>query len=193
MTETFDCFLAVYNPDYKNSESNFDESSRLFGVNGAAELFRDFSGCTFGGGIYRLFFLDEFDKWDRLVLDIFSQYQGRISCFGSDWMGRIYAWDYGRNKAVILDPGFGEALKIPRDFYELHNHEFVDYPDESLSKNLYDEYLDKFKTKVQRDQCAGYKISPFLGGKDNLENLELSDLEVYWSICSDIYNQVENT
>lgn len=35
-------------------------------------------------------------------------------------------------------------------------------------------------------QCAGYKVPLFLGGKDVLENLEVIDLEVYWSLSGQL-------
>lgn len=33
-------------------------------------------------------------------------------------------------------------------------------------------------------QCIGYKVPLFLGGKDDVSNLELSDLDVYWYAIS---------
>lgn len=165
----------------------------MFKTEEVKSFFQVYAGCTFGEGIYRVLRGDEIEAWNAMVLGIFSQFKGVIECFATDWMGRIFAWDFDRNKVILLDPGFGEALKIPCNFIELHNQEFVDYPNESLSKNLYDEYLQRFKSIVSRDQCVGYKISPFLGGKDNLDNMEVTDLEVYWSICSDIYNDVKGS
>ena len=36
------------------------------------------------------------------------------------------------------------------------------------------------------DQCAGYKVPLFLGGEDSIHNLELSDIEVYWSLMAQL-------
>jgi Domain of unknown function (DUF1851) len=35
-------------------------------------------------------------------------------------------------------------------------------------------------------QCTGYKVPLFLGGKDPAENLEVIDLEVYWSLSGQL-------
>jgi hypothetical protein len=39
---------------------------------------------------------------------------------------------------------------------------------------------------LSSSQCAGYKVPLFLGGKDSLENLEVIDLEVYWSLSGQL-------
>lgn len=35
---------------------------------------------------------------------------------------------------------------------------------------------------IPHDKCVGYKVPLFLNGEDNISNLELSDIEVYWGI-----------
>ncbi|MEU0792390.1 T6SS immunity protein Tdi1 domain-containing protein [Amycolatopsis sp. NPDC005961] len=35
--------------------------------------------------------------------------------------------------------------------------------------------------------CAGYQVPLFLGGADVVENLEEFDLEVYWSLCAQMW------
>ena len=35
-------------------------------------------------------------------------------------------------------------------------------------------------------QCVGYKMPLFLGGKHVLENLEVIDIDVYWSISGQL-------
>ena len=187
---TFKRFINSFPVD-EGEVSPFDGAGRLLQIEGLKPFFQNYAGCTFGGGIYRVLRGGEVEAWNEMVLGIFSQFKGTIECFATDWMGRVFAWDFNRNKIILLDPGFGEALKIPCNFIELHNQEFVDYPDDSLSQNLYAEYLERFKSTVSQDQCVGYKISPFLGGEDNLDNMEITDIKVYWSISSDIYNEVK--
>ncbi len=43
---------------------------------------------------------------------------------------------------------------------------------------------------VSFDQCAGYRIPLFLGGKDEVENLEVIDLDVYWTIHGQLIRQL---
>lgn len=39
---------------------------------------------------------------------------------------------------------------------------------------------------VRSADCVGYRVPLFLGGKDTVENLEVIDLEVYWSVCGQL-------
>ncbi|CAE6797130.1 hypothetical protein R75461_05007 [Paraburkholderia nemoris] len=39
-------------------------------------------------------------------------------------------------------------------------------------------------------QCVGYKRPLFLGGADELHNLELTDLDVYWTLSSQMIAQL---
>ncbi len=43
---------------------------------------------------------------------------------------------------------------------------------------------------IPLDKCAGYKIPLFIGGNDTVDNLELSDIYVYWEICSQLKNKI---
>lgn len=160
-------------------------------IPGYAELAEQFADCSFHHGLYRLFSASDVKKWAPLVLGIFGQFKGKIDCFASNWMGYIYAWDYTEQCVWMLDPGFGEAMKMPVDFYQLHNEEFVDYADEALEKNNFDQCLQSNSSELDNNACYGYIVSPFLGGEDELTNREVIDMEVYWSICEDIYSQVQ--
>jgi hypothetical protein len=37
-------------------------------------------------------------------------------------------------------------------------------------------------------RCVATKVPFFLGGKDSVENLEIIDLEVYWSLSGQLRN-----
>ena len=45
---------------------------------------------------------------------------------------------------------------------------------------------------IEFDRCLGLKIPAFLGGEETLENLDPSDMDVYWSFNAQIYNQVKD-
>ena len=48
------------------------------------------------------------------------------------------------------------------------------------------ETLKRFGNKIEYGRCAGYVIPLFLGGNDDITNLEDSDMEVYWNIMMQI-------
>ncbi len=41
-------------------------------------------------------------------------------------------------------------------------------------------------------ECVGYRKPLFLGGQDVIDNLEISDMEVYWSLCGQLLGRVRN-
>ncbi|WP_157782758.1 T6SS immunity protein Tdi1 domain-containing protein [Pseudoalteromonas maricaloris] len=189
----FSNFLNKYSIDKTITvNSGGDVPQRLVSIEGARNFLVDNQGASFGGGVYKVLPLSDIKKWNEIVLGIFSQFEGQIECFGIDWLGRVFAWDFENNKVLSLDPGFGEAITIPCSFVELHNIEFVEYSDESLSSGLYHEYVSKNGKLELGNKCIGYRVSPFLGGEDNVDNLEAIDSEVYWSISTEIFNKVQS-
>ncbi len=41
---------------------------------------------------------------------------------------------------------------------------------------------------LPHNKCVGYKVPLFLNGEDDIENLEVSDMEVYWEIMMPLMN-----
>ena len=189
----FSKFLSTYAVDNTvSTDSGAEVPESIKVIEGARDFLVNYQGASFGGGVYKVLPLRDVKKWNHIVLGIFSQFDGQIECFGIDWLGRVFAWDFENNKVLSLDPGFGEAITIPCSFVELHNIEFVEYSDESLSSGLYHEYVSKNGKLELGNKCIGYRVSPFLGGEDTVDNLEAIDSEVYWSISTEIFNKVQS-
>ncbi len=86
----------------------------------------------------------------------------------------------------MFEPGTGEALEIPANIKTFHDVELKENPDAALASSVYAEWRETGGGEPAYDQCVGYKIPLFLNGKDEFENLELSDLEVYWHIMGQL-------
>lgn len=159
---------------------------------GYRSLMAKFGGATFDHGLYRLLRPEAVTHWTDVVSDAFPEYRQRIVCFGYDWLGRQFAVDSGRRDrgealVLMLEPGTGEALEIPATLQEFHDVELVEYSDAALAADFFRRWQQaKRYPDVDRQQCAGYKVPLFLGGKDNESNLELIDVEVYWMICGQL-------
>ena len=41
---------------------------------------------------------------------------------------------------------------------------------------------------LKHSECVGYKVPIYLNGKDEVSNLEVSDMEVYWGIMAPLMN-----
>ncbi|MDY6978275.1 MAG: DUF1851 domain-containing protein [Pseudomonadota bacterium] len=160
---------------------------------GFFELMASYGGATFNEGLYRLHSVQDILKWTRLVEEEFTSYKDRFICFGYDWLGRHFALDKSRvenNQMLILlfEPGAGEVMQIPVNFESFHNEELAEYQNEALASEFYKEWRSAGGENPSHPQCIGYKVPLFLNGSDTVDNLELSDMEVYWSICGQTLN-----
>ncbi|MDE6016154.1 MAG: DUF1851 domain-containing protein [Acetatifactor sp.] len=59
-----------------------------------------------------------------------------------------------------------------------------------MAEPFFKDWMEYSKEPIEYDRCAAYKIPLFLGGEDTETNLENSDMEVYWSIVSQIKNKL---
>ena len=112
--------------------------------------------------------------------------------FGYDWLGSQFALDSGRTEdgeplVLILEPGTGEALQVPQSFAAFHE-QLDDFREPALSAGFFAAWVqaNPGQMPLGRDECIGYRLPLFLGGKDTVDNLEVIDLEVYWSFCGQL-------
>jgi hypothetical protein len=89
----------------------------------------------------------------------------------------------------ILEPGTGQLLEIPDTFAGFIEGELVDFQDAALASPFYEAWLTSGGRVPQVSECVGYKKPLFLGGEDAVGNLDISDLDVYISICGQLNEQ----
>jgi hypothetical protein len=160
-------------------------------VPGFSELIVRFGGSSFGRGLYRVIRAADLEEWKARVSLGFPEFEGRIACFGYDWLGRTFAVDsqrqeQGRPGVVMFDPGAGEVLEIPSNIQTFHDGELIEHADAALAIDFHQRWLANGGTEPAYAQCVGYRKPLFLGGADELENLELSDLDVYWHLLGQL-------
>jgi len=90
---------------------------------------------------------------------------------------------------LLFELGFGDALNVPTNFSTFHDSELIEDKEAALAYSVFQQWLSKGSPAPRRDQCVGYRIPLFLGGKDDLENLEVTDMEVYWAITGQLLAQ----
>lgn len=165
---------------------------RLLASAGYPELAGGFAGCTFENGIYRLHDAGTGPLAAALVAEAFPRFASRACPFGYDWLGRQFATDSARLEdgeplVLLFEPGTGEVLEIPFSFAIFHE-QLDELREPVLAESFFASWSKANPDLLPLDvsQCVGYKVPLFLGGKDALENLEVIDLGVYWSMSGQL-------
>jgi hypothetical protein len=170
---------------------------RLHAVRGFDELIGPSAGASFDNGLYRLHSAESAAVGQSGADLMFPRYAGRLSVFAFDWLGRQFAVDFGRVDGgaplvMLLEPGTGEALEIPAPFVQFHDEELVDYGNEALASEFFAEWVaaNPGSVPLGHTDCVGYRVPLFLSGSDTVDNLEVVDFDVYWTIAAQIRSQL---
>jgi hypothetical protein len=194
-TFDFTNFLTSFPPDRsvpRNPPTDWLATAEMLAA-GVEDLLTSFGGCSFRNGMYRLHTPALGRHWSAIVGEAFPKYRSKVYCFGYDWLGRQFVLDAdriedGQAQILLCDVGFNEALQIPTSFMQFHNEELPEYSNEALAEPFYLGWLANGGEAPSMSQCVGYRIPPTLGGKDDIQNLELADMEVYWGLLSQIHS-----
>jgi len=189
----FEDFLANYavTSSVDNTHS-YGGTAKL--ENALVETIKALGGKSFNNGIYRVCNFEKVEALTSLGEEYFPKLKGKIQVFGYDWLGRLFALDQTSgnrldSEIVLIEPGAGDALEIPVNIVNFHNSILVGNAEEALAKSFFSEWSSVSQIKPGLSECIGYKLPLFLGGKDETINLEIADLEVYISICSQLWNK----
>ncbi|WP_311215329.1 MULTISPECIES: T6SS immunity protein Tdi1 domain-containing protein [unclassified Arthrobacter] len=159
-------------------------------------LFARYGGCTFNNGLYRVHSAESSKNMARTLADAYPEFSFPFIPFGFDWLGRQFILDLRSGKRdpeiLLLEPGTGYALEIPRSFSTYHDDELVRDPEPSLLPTFFHEWEARNTVGLAFNECAGYKVPLFLGGADSVDNLEVSDIEVYWSLMGQLRVSTQN-
>lgn len=153
-----------------------------------SELFARFSGTTFGDGLYRIHTPESAAASNDFCARLIRGFAGRMYCFGFDWLGRNLAVDLwggdGEGLVVLVEPGAGELLESEVELTPFHDEVLVADPT-GLAAGFFDEWRSANPgfDRLAFDQCVGYKVPLFLGGDDEVHNLEVVPYDVYWELC----------
>lgn len=150
-----------------------------------------YNGKDFGSGIYRVFSFNELEKWEKYVDETFSTFRGHFKLFGYDWLGRCFGI-YLQNTDYILlfDVGLNKVFTIPHNIVSFHNVEIPQNHEFPLISTMFSEWHNVNRDDLKHSDCVGYIVPPFLSGLDELSNMEVSDMDVYWGILGQIIGEM---
>lgn len=161
---------------------------------GGLVLGRGWCGASFGGGLIRFHDNASGPVAAANIESAFGLSTDRVGWVAFDWLGRQFGFmapDASDARAVVVaDVGMGQVVGMGTAV------EFLDgVASGAIGDNLNHESFEAFRqfAKVPPltfDQCVGFKVPPFLGGSTAQSNLEVSDVDVYWTLIGQIVAQV---
>lgn len=186
LTVMFSRFLSRYPlPEGRADEPWGVES--LLGTPGYVDLAQQVAGLSLCGGLLRLVGAREGRLASEFIQEGFPEFAARAVPFAVDWIGRVVAIDQGRSPGLLLiEPGSADAFEIDESFVDFFNADVVDDPETFLAADLFRDWQAAGGGVPGVGQCVGFKVPLFLGGAGVAANLELTDLEVYWSFAAQL-------
>lgn len=169
--------------------NEFIKNNEKLDIKSEREFLEVYNGKSFLNGLYRIHNLEDREKWNEIIGKTFPPAMGKIMVFGYDWLGRSFAIYNETDTVLMFEPGTGEAFDTDFNFYDFHNKEIPTNHLVCLALEYYEKWRKANNNYIlPHNKCAGYKVPLFLNGKDVVENLEISDMEVYWEIMMPLIN-----
>lgn len=160
------------------------------------DLFRKAAGRTLADGFLRFHTpasaFTSYEACARMIEGV----EGRYFPFAFDWSGRELLFDVrdpgARPRYVIMiDPAEGEYYKTGLGLDEFFEA-VADEDEDALAHPCFEDWRDAHPGTVPLafDQVVGYKVPLALGGEDDVANMELTDRQVYFELCTQITLQI---
>lgn len=189
----FEILEAKYSRDEVKRENKGGEGV-VPDLPGLLQFFAEYGGASFEGGLYRIMRPADLPRWQERIALAFPEFEDHIVCFGYDWAGSVFALNIerledGQAGVVMFEPGTGEALRIPSNLQSFHDSGLVEFGEAALGISFYEKWRASGGAAPAYDECIGYRKPLFLGGVDEVENLEASDIDVYWHIVGQLIEQ----
>lgn len=114
--------------------------------------------------------------------------------FAYDWLGRPYGFNRGRTlggEPTIsrLDVGSGKVLDADVGFSTFVSDLLVEQREEVLALDFFREWLDVAGRPLRPTECVGLRVPRFLGGRDEVANLEITSVRVYLDLTGQLASQ----
>lgn len=175
-----------FTPTSVEDVNSWDEIKGLHNNDEFNNFITSYAGTTFNNGVYRVHNSISGPAAQANMEAMFPQYKGKFLVYGFDWVGI----QYGIN---IIDPNTTYLFDIIEhsvynakgtiDFF----HDTIVCEDDVLYEKTFKKWLlSQNRTSIGFSQCVGYDHPLFLGGKDEISNQSLIDIDVYTSITSQL-------
>lgn len=170
---------------------------RLEEIQGFLEITEALGFGGHGGG--RIFLLDRErgEEALELVQMAFPRRSSGAVPFARDWLGRIFATDFNRvvdnePQVKLFELTHNKVLDVDESVKSFFSRGLVDEPDLYLEQDLYEQWRGAGGGVLAPSECASFKLPIFLGGEFSPENIEVSDLSVFWYTTGQVIDLTRN-
>jgi len=159
----------------------------LLSTPGYVDLARQVAGLPLCGGLLRLVGEREGGLASEFIQEGFPEFAAGRCRSRPTGLAAWSRWTGRRPPGLLLiEPGSADAFEIDESFVDFFNVDVVDDPDTFLAADLFRDWQAAGGGVPGVGQCAGFKVPLFPGGAGAAANLELTDLEVYWSFAAQL-------
>lgn len=162
-----------------------------------SEEFFDFIGSyvgrTYAFGLYRIHSRKSAIKWTSLLEQYYPEFKDRLLCFGYDWEGNMIAqrMDDDISTIMIFEIATGDYFEFEQTIRGFHEEDLVEYKEDTIHATKFQLCLSHLSIKnLSRHECIAHRVSLLLGGEDTPVNIEITDLEVLWSLQQQIMDEI---
>jgi len=151
------------------------------------------AGTSLGDGLLTFHTSDNGDRYKALLHDAFPGFRTAIP-FAHDWLGRQFAVRSTAtgNEVLIFEPGSGESFETGFDFLRFFSEAIVASPDLYLETEFYGAWRANGGAAPRDGYCIGFRAPLFLGGRGEVDNLEETDMDVYWHLCGELIRAIRD-
>ena len=158
-----------------------------------ADFLASYGSRTYNGGLYRTHSLDSAIKWTRLLKEYYPGFKDKIRTFGYDWEGNMMVQRMEGKESVVMifECATGDYFELEQTIKGFHEEDLVAYREDTLHEEKY-RLATSFLgiAGIPGEKCIAHKTSLLLGGEDLVENMEVTDLEVIWSLQQQIIDKI---
>jgi hypothetical protein len=178
----------------KSNQSSVKGEVNQPGADNLSALFAECGGVSINKGLYRVHTRASSQLWSDNIRLYFPEIRKTVFPFGYDWLGRQYGIIQGVEHVIVMfDPATVEYYELAADLKDFHNKDLVADRDETVSEASFIPALKKMNiTEIAIDKCVGYKVPLFLGGTYDYTNYEITDIEVYWEMQCQMFQQIKD-
>lgn len=157
------------------------------------DFLNSYGGETFDNGLYRTHSLNTAIKWTALLEQYYPEFKGQLRCFGYDWEGNmvVQKMEGGNSEVMIFEISSGDYFALEQTITGFHEEDLVEYRDETLHEEKFHLVTSHLGiTGISGNDCIAHRVSLLIGGEDVPENMQVTDMEVNWSVQQQLMDEI---